>query len=350
MYTWANPINLIDPSGRDGTPPPPQTGSDGIPTPRPRPTPPPTPVGTPTPADLTGGAGGVDSYILERFLDMPAGAAVMLAKSMYSKAGLARNCLFQEPWQRSSDRLDNLVTDYICEFGPSHRVFYGNDYLTRQLARTLTIHMVREKFYREDGWYLKGQYRFDIDEFLLATVDTMAEGDTTHYPIGLIGIPLNITHFLGTFDYKVERIGDRVHYKIHNQTDLASGSRIPPLLGGVPVEWAGKGRSVEEVLDAGPWHWRFRPLWSIVDEFPIISILKAKTRDQTGGFLDLEGGGDMEQTFFWKEQFFGCDLPPWPAIQSVLKIEGDMFWLTTPDNLPWSKMRKPLTQDADYQF
>jgi RHS repeat-associated protein len=50
MYVGANPINLIDPSGSDGTPPPP---------PRPRPTPPgtpavtpvPTPVGTPTPID-----------------------------------------------------------------------------------------------------------------------------------------------------------------------------------------------------------------------------------------------------------------------------------------------------------
>jgi RHS repeat-associated protein len=332
-YVGSNPINLIDPSGKDGTPPPPTS----VPTPQPRPTPPPPPTGTPTPNDLKDGSGGLQAYVFERLLDMPAGLAVMLTKSVYAKDGLARICLFQDPWQRSSDTVDDLVTDYICEFGPRHRIFYGDDHLTQQLARSLTVHLLREQFYREgEGRYLKGQKAFDTSEFLVATLDSLMEGDSTRYPFGPVAIPINITHFLGTFDYRIERVGERVHYKIHNQTDLASGSRIPPLMGGVPVERDEEGISVEDVLEVGPWDWHSRPLWSIVDEFPIISILRPKTRDETGGFLDLEGGGTMEQTFFWKEQFFGCDLPPWPAIRSVLEISGDMYWMGPPDTFPWS--------------
>jgi len=49
LYVGANPVNLVDPSGRDGTPPPPPQPRPTPPPPTPSGTPIPTPVGTPVP-------------------------------------------------------------------------------------------------------------------------------------------------------------------------------------------------------------------------------------------------------------------------------------------------------------
>jgi len=59
---------------------------------------------------------------------------------------------------------------------------------------------------------------------------------------------------------------------------------------------------------------------TIVDFFPVLSILEPKTREETGGFLGLEGGGEMKQVFVWQEQYFACALPSWPQIQSELEL------------------------------
>jgi hypothetical protein len=99
------------------------------------------------------------------------------------------------------------------------------------------------------------------------------------------------------------------------------GREYLPNLGGVPLDKREEGISVEEVLETHPWYWKFKSIAAIMMEHKIISVLKAKTRDETGGFLGTEGGGNMEQTFRWKEPYFGCDLLPWPAIKNVLRIE-----------------------------
>ena len=193
------------------------------------------------------------------------------------------------------------------------------------MAKTFTIHHLRREFYWEGNWRQEErEYVFDIGEAIRATLDTVVESDPTGYPLGLIGIPINITHFMATFEYEIWRDSLWVYWRVHNQTDLASGSRIPPLIGGVPVEQKEKGVSVEEVLETHPWYWQYKSIAAIIEEFDIISVLKAKTRDETGGFLGTEGGGNMEQTFRWREQYFGCDLWPWPAINTVLRIEENV--------------------------
>jgi len=259
---------------------------------------------------------GFNSFNLQDLLIMPAGGLVTLFKSLYSKNGLARICLFHDTSQHPSDTINDLVTDYICEFGPEHRQFNADAHLTQQLARSSTIHFVRERFYNEGK--SGDSYPFGLDEYLRATLDTINESDWTRYPSGMIDIPLNITQFLGSFDYKIWRDSLWVYFQVHNRTSLESGSRIPPELGGVQTESA---YSVERVLETSPFWWRYKPLSDIMEHFPIKSILEPKTRDRTGGFLGMEGGGNMEQTFRWRERYFRCGLPHWLEIKDGLKIE-----------------------------
>jgi len=219
---------------------------------------------------------------------------VDLAKAGYCQVGPLRFCFLNpDDGQWPIDTVDDLFTDYVCEYGQQHRRFYANAHLTQQLARSHTVHMLRWKFYLQGGGVLKGTHAFEVPGFLLATLDTILEGDETRFVIRLP--QLNITHFLGGFDYWITEIRGvrKVRFQIDNTTDLASGSRIPGILGGTS-----EGISVEELISARP-DLRTKSIGSIIESNPIVSILKARTREQTTG---LAGGGTMEQTFTWCER------------------------------------------------
>jgi hypothetical protein len=181
---------------------------------------------------------------------------------------------------------------------------------------------LRKEFYLHNNDIMRGTYIFDNPQFLEATIDSLIRGDPARY---VLPIPkLDITHFIGSFDYTISRFGfDKLRFEVRNQTDLASGSRIPPILGGASVEDAEEAWSVEEILEWKPEasNWQQRRL---VEEYPVISILKAKTREHTGGFLGIEGGGNMRQTFIWYESYSPC-LPlvplPCPLLGPLLQIE-----------------------------
>ena len=246
-------------------------------------------------------------------MGMAASPAVELAKSVYSQAGWLYICAFHhDDGQWPSDEVGDLLRDYVCEYGPSPRYFYADAHLTQQLARSYTIHQLREKFY--GGEIADGEqrgYEFGIPEFFWATIDTLLESDWVFNQ----GPPVNVTHFLGSFEYTISQSGsDEVRFLVDNETELASGTRIPPILGGV-LPTSAEARSVEEVIEEYPLLW-LAPLSTIIDFFPIISILKPQTREETSG---LEGGGTMEQVFVWREQYFACGLPSWPQIQSELE-------------------------------
>jgi hypothetical protein len=120
---------------------------------------------------------------------------------------------------------------------------------------------------------------------------------------------LNITHFLGTFDYHIERRwsqgAEQVRFQVDNQTDLVSGTRPPPPFG-VPVSRAEEAdvTSVEQlILDNPPL--ANQSLLQIILEHKVISILRPKkSRDSTT--LTGLGGGTMFQTFIWQEPVSGC--------------------------------------------
>jgi hypothetical protein len=258
---------------------------------------------------------------------LTAGGAVDLAKAFWSKAGLVRVC-FLHPnngwWP--TDTVNDLLTDWICEYGESsERTFDGSAHLTQQLARSYTIQRKRELFYELGGHFLAGQYKFDNTEFLLATIDSMLESDTVGFgesPMR-VSLSLNVTHFLDSFDYRITRMPPGANYiafQVTNVTDLESGTRIPPILGGVDIDQADDAFSIEELVEANPWL-RLVPLSDLITHFPIISILKTKTPEETEGLLGLEGGGTMKQPFIWKEHYFECGLPPWPEVTHDLDIQ-----------------------------
>ena len=250
-------------------------------------------------------------------MGMAAGPAVELAKSVYSKAGWLYVCaLHPDDGQWPSDEIGDLLLDFVCEYGEAQRDFQADAHLTQQLAKSYTIHRLREEFYQGGGQDLAKEYSFGISEFFWATIDTLLDSDWVFNQ----GPPLNITHFLGTFDCRITRSSsNKVGFRIQNVTDLASGSRIPPILGGVDPNVRRDWTSVEKVLEEHPFLWP-APLMTIVDFFPVLSILEPKTREETGGFLGLEGGGEMKQVFVWQEQYFACALPSWPQIQSELEL------------------------------
>jgi hypothetical protein len=115
---------------------------------------------------------------------------------------------------------------------------------------------------------------------------------------------------------------ESARFEIHNITDLVSGSRIPPILGGIDPNSGEKGVSVEELLEQDP-SLAYRTVGWLTEHYKIISVLKARTRNQTTNGM---GGGTMEQTFIWYEQYplLGCDnsLPPWPVVRLFLNIFG----------------------------
>ncbi len=259
LYALDNPIHLTDPTGHTPFPP--------------------IPINNP----------------LTELLALPAWQVVDRARKFYSKQGDLRVCPQEDDGQHPSDTVDDLLTDFICEFGPDHRYFYADAHLTQQLARSYTIHLYRIQFYLQDHNVLTGQHVFETSAFLLATLDSLAEGDQTRFRIH---IPqLNITHFLGSFEYRIAKLqtSDWIQFWVHNTTDLASGTRIPRILGGRP-----EARSLEKLIKDYP-NLRDQSFVAILLSYGISSILEAKERQET---QDPQGGGKMEQTFLW------CERPP----------------------------------------
>ena len=248
-------------------------------------------------------------FSLSFALDMPAWLAVAGAKYLYSKHGPLRACLFQQDdGQWPTDTVDDLLTDFICEYGPSERTFFADAHLTQELARTLTVHQLRTKFYEQGAD--EGRYDFGPSEFVLATLDTIQEADQVNFSFGT-NLPLNITHFLGTFDYRIERSsGSMIRFTIHNETELRSGTRIPEIFGGVNPEEADRAFSIEELIQANP-TLALETVARLVETYDVISVLRIQTRQQT---TFLEGGGFVEQTFTWREEVFDCVVPPWPIV------------------------------------
>jgi RHS repeat-associated protein len=250
---------------------------------------------------------------------------VNFTRFLYSRQGLLRNCaLTPDDGIHSSDSVDDLLTDFICEYGPRHRRFSVNDKLTQELAFSESIYELRKLFY-EGGARPLGpglNKLFGPREFILATADAVyaATANTildfssdcdidldTFLKIRTMvqaTAPASITHFLGTYDFEIKLVSSsRVRFVIHNQTDLASGTRIPGRFSGI---------SLEKYL-SNPTAYANRP---------ILSILEAKDRSFTIG---REGGGSFEQTFIWDEQFLpkfarSRWFPPWPFGLPFVKL------------------------------
>jgi RHS repeat-associated protein len=258
-------------------------------------------------------------------LDMPAWLAVLGAKTAYAKAGPLKFCLAHaDDGIASTDTVNDLLVDYICEYGPEHRVFTGYDSLTLQLAKTLTIHQLRKKFY--DGMISPGTdtYRFDNKELIIATIDAWKASDQVNFDIVYnLDIPIPITHFMGSFDYRISKYGtNSIQFEVTNRTDLESGTRIPPILGGIDPLNAEQGLSIEEIIRENPLLLG-ESVFTLIENYPVISILDKKSRDATSL---LGGGGTMWQTFKWHERYDECAMQHlWPFYLDYLIIDRTMY-------------------------
>ena len=249
-----------------------------------------------------------------------AGQAVDFFRWFYSKGGpiiLAgeihggRFDCNNRQWSLPQETLE-LAADYICERGPEHVFFHGQDNLTHELAYSVLIDQVRKHYYdsREGDLSVPTELRFNIPQYSEALLDAFVNynGPMVEFPI---------THFLGSFDYTVVRSGlDRIRFQIDNRTDLSSGTHLPGRW--PPDDQRNNPLSLEQVIDESP-QLANRNAVELLNERPdIISILKIQERTETGGL----GGGAMRQTFTWTERRLMCGLEnlPWPVYLSLLDV------------------------------
>jgi RHS repeat-associated protein len=241
---------------------------------------------------------------------LPAGEVVASARAAYSMDGpigsLAQNC-HRDDGQHLSDTVIDVLIDYVCEWGPSHRLFNGDAALTKELAHSPTMHVLRTAFYQSGGRVRSGTYSFGVGEFILATLDAG------------YAYNLSLTHFMGSFDYKIAWNGaGKTIFMVDNDTTLESGTRLPPPVGIHPLD-AQDGRSVESIIRDRP-DLAHEHLYEVLWEYrgQVISILEPLRRGETTG---RQGGGTMKQTFLWQEEYQGCFSPLWPHIAPFLSIE-----------------------------
>jgi hypothetical protein len=245
--------------------------------------------------------------------DMSLGQTIRLAKHVYSKQG-AFNCeaVPDDGRYLSTDTVSDLWYDYLCERGPEQRTFDGDDPLTRELAAAELVDQIRREFYQQDVGKTEGALKFNVGEFMSATLDMLLKVKQQPEKI-----EFSLTHFMGSFSYSVERVGDRLHFTVENQTDLASGTHLP-----LRFPDAGYTQSLEGLVAEKPQladAFLMELLQS--NRYPIISVLEAKSRDETREAV-AEGGGNLRQTFTWSEPYLtGIEaLPPWPDYVRQLDI------------------------------
>jgi len=208
-----------------------------------------------------------------------------------------------------------LATDYICERGPEHVIFYGMNDLTQELVRSILIARVRDEFYRSGDIRNARELKFNVPEYIIAWLDALPPANNGAIP------RFPITQFLGSFDYMVYRLpSGRVKYQIDNQTDMASGTHFP---GRFPPESDRYNPlSMEWVIDEHPDLESMNSMKMILtyvneNGLKVVSVLRPKTRRGTGG----TGSGVMKQTFTWTERYLDCGLPRfWPAYLPYLDV------------------------------
>lgn len=245
--------------------------------------------------------------------DLPVGEALKLAKLVYSKQGTF-NCEATPDDGRypSTDMVNDLWYDYLCERGPEHRVFDGDDRLTQELFAAELVDQIRREYYRQEEDITGATVKFNVEEFMSATLDMLLKARRRPQHV-----EFSLTHFMGSFSYSVERVGDRLYYTVENQTDLASGTHLP-----LRFPDAGYTQSLETLVAQEP-QLADAFLLELIqsNRYPLISLLQAKSRQETRE-ASAEGGGNFRQTFTWSEPYLPGfeELPPWPDYVRQLDI------------------------------
>jgi hypothetical protein len=128
-----------------------------------------------------------------------------------------------------------------------------------------------------------------------------------------------LTCVLGSFYYQAYKIdNDTLGIRIDNRTDLESGTHIAGR-----QRSGGYGGSVENLIATGEVS-PYEPLATVIWRKNIISILDPLERNQTGAWTGYFpyigthqlGGGNLEQTYVWREKRNPC-----PTMWDILKYQ-----------------------------
>jgi len=184
-----------------------------------------------------------------------------------------------------------LLAWYVNNYrGANHSDFLDFDAtqpLTKELTKSILIEQARQAYYRQelepDKRY---EFRFGPAEFMQSGMfDTQVSGTN---------IPL--TSFLGSFSVQVNTLdtpgGQRIGFRIDNETTLASGSHFP----GRNESEGHYKKNVEDVV-AKKKDLANLPLYMVMLTEPVVSILQPKSKEDSP-----RGGGNLYQTYTWTEK------------------------------------------------
>ncbi len=198
---------------------------------------------------------------------------------------------FGEELPRSAHQLFGWYV-FEHDYESPYLEFGGSDPLTRELAGSSSIRAIRSKYYRIGDFSEPTFYPFNH----LEQLGTLLFDWSDENSLRIMSIP--IAQFIGSFWYQIKTLdnGARVGFRIDNDTTLESGSHIA---GRQKPEYRG---SVEALLSRGVIS-ATDPLWKVIKDEKVISILEMRTRGMTNGSL---GGGNIIQTFSWTEKRNAC--------------------------------------------
>jgi len=256
--------------------------------------------------------------------------AVDICKIGYSQDMWSQN------WFNLTDRPDSghdLFGWYLYGQGNSASLLFdANSPLTQKVAISRLVHNKRIEYYKTDVDTPKGEapeYKFNYGEQFQCALDFRT------FNIAAASIP--IACVLGSFNYQIRNLKNGwIGIRIDNRTDLESGTHI---VGRFPDE--GYSGSVEELLNSGQIYDNM-PLSSVFLRYQIISILSSRKHGQVEQYRDLWGfthhlgGGNLSQTYVWKEKFDPCMNPILPPIDLQISLwEGyNGLTITPPSTIP----------------
>lgn len=224
----------------------------------------------------------------------------------------------QDAWEKSSFDFSSdlpksghdLFGWYIFEHTDKPLLFDASQPLTQELSKSILINNIRIEYYLlgdtpASAYY---EYRFNLKEQLLCLTDYGFNNKWNSLPISCV---------LGSFFYQTKTTdnGDSVGFRIDNRTDLESGTHIAGRFPG-----SGYGGSVEELLQQNlisADDTLFEVINQPINGIKVVSILKRRNQLETGAYVDSKGslhrlgGGDMIQTYLWKEKRDPCNPILW---------------------------------------
>ncbi len=201
---------------------------------------------------------------------------------------------------------------YLYEVGGrsrNHLWFDGRHPLTRELAQSWWIHLLRLKYYVFGDVRDPTEQRYNLPQNLASIV---VDSRNSWYEFS---VP--VSWFLGSFKYQIRTIdnGERVGWRIDNDTTLESGTHVA---GRFKEE--GYGGSVEDLISSNP-ELQTMPLHQVINDpqYKPISILSSRERGDSDPTL---GGGNMFETFSWTERRSCYNmLRPYPVALLFLDIQ-----------------------------